>query len=201
MPSLSFFRSLGLYVHESFFNPELCTQLQAQMSQSGSQKALITQPDDLGDTLDEDIRKVLSVSSSSSMEKMVWDAIWDLKPRLEDHFHVQLRASEYPAFLKYEKGAFYRPHKDGSPNSTATKNRSVSVVIFLNDWSKEPSENTYGGGELTFYGLLEGPQWENCPFPLQPAKGLLVAFRSDISHEVRPVTFGQRFTIVNWFVV
>ncbi len=46
---------------------------------------------------------------------------------------------------------------------------------------------------------MEGPQWDKCGFALEAEPGLLIAFRSDTSHEVRPVTFGERFTIVTWF--
>jgi predicted 2-oxoglutarate/Fe(II)-dependent dioxygenase YbiX len=73
-------------------------------------------------------------------------------------------------------------------------------VIFLNARSSVPAENRYGGGSLKFYALLDGPKWENCPFSLDAEPGLLIAFRSDTVHEVEPVTFGQRFTIVTWFL-
>jgi SM-20-related protein len=32
-----------------------------------------------------------------------------------------------------------------------------------------------------------------------PAPGTLVAFRADTTHEVVPVTYGERYTIVTWF--
>jgi predicted 2-oxoglutarate/Fe(II)-dependent dioxygenase YbiX len=53
---------------------------------------------------------------------------------------------------------------------------------------------------LTFYGLLPGPAWERIGFPLRGEEGLLVAFRSEILHEVTAVRQGDRYTIVTWFV-
>jgi SM-20-related protein len=35
--------------------------------------------------------------------------------------------------------------------------------------------------------------------PLAARQGLLVAFPSTVSHEVQPVTHGERLTVVNWF--
>jgi predicted 2-oxoglutarate/Fe(II)-dependent dioxygenase YbiX len=72
-------------------------------------------------------------------------------------------------------------------------------VIFLNGTADDDAPAGYTGGELTFHGLLNGAEWEKCPFPLTAEPGLLVAFRSDTVHEVRPVTSGRRYTIVSWF--
>ena len=58
---------------------------------------------------------------------------------------------------------------------------------------------TIAGGSLTFYGLMKAPGMEKAGMPLAPEAGLLVAFRSDIMHEVNPVTRGERYTLVSWF--
>ena len=97
---------------------------------------------------------------------------------------------------------FSGAHNDSNSHPDAdhyVKSRRVSLVLFLNSESQEPAEDCYGGGQLTFYGLLEGPQWEKCPLPVKGEAGLLIAFRSDLTHEVKPVTFGRRRTIVTWF--
>jgi len=75
----------------------------------------------------------------------------------------------------------------------------VSLVIFLNRESQEPADDAYGQGYLTFYGLLDGPHWKKCAFPLKAEPGLLIAFPSDKWHEVTPVSHGRRFTVVTWF--
>ena len=45
------------------------------------------------------------------------------------------------------------------------RDRRVSVVIFLNRQSPKPLPDTYGGGSLTFYGLLAGRNGRNAVFP------------------------------------
>ena len=77
--------------------------------------------------------------------------------------------------------------------------RQVSVVLFLNSESEIPNPDAYAGGSLTLYGLLQEPLWEKYGFSLKGETGLLVAFRSDVFHEVIPVTEGERFTVVSWF--
>jgi predicted 2-oxoglutarate/Fe(II)-dependent dioxygenase YbiX len=76
----------------------------------------------------------------------------------------------------------------------------VSVVVFLNAQATHPVEETFEGGALAFYGLMKAPGMEHAGIPLEPEAGLLVAFRSDVMHEVSPVTRGERYTLVSWFV-
>jgi hypothetical protein len=49
-------------------------------------------------------------------------------------------------------------------------------VTFLNDQTADPRADAYGGGNLTFYGLLnEDPKGEGVGFPLTGRRGTLVA--------------------------
>lgn len=111
---------------------------------------------------------------------------------------MQAADCESPQYLIYRPGDFFKPHSD-SGKSDEVRHRLVSAVIFLNRGSQEPAEGAYGGGELTFYGLMKGEQWDKCAFSLQAEPGLLIAFPSDMWHEVKPVLHGQRFTAVSWF--
>jgi predicted 2-oxoglutarate/Fe(II)-dependent dioxygenase YbiX len=118
-----------------------------------------------------------------------------LMPELAAHFHEPLDTCEDPTFLVYRPGGFYRPHRDRATRTDesagAARARRVSIVIFLN--------GDYTGGALTLYGLVDDPGWRDFGFAVPPAPGLLVAFRSDLLHEVTPVTAGERFTVVTWF--
>ena len=79
--------------------------------------------------------------------------------------------------------------------SIELKTMAVSIpdctVLFLND--------DYTGGALTLYGLVDDPKWRDYGFAVAPAPGLLVAFPSDMLHEVTPVIAGERCTVANWF--
>jgi SM-20-related protein len=122
-----------------------------------------------------------------------------LKPAAEKHFRLRLSGSRPPQFLVYRPGDFFRRHRDSSADpgaGEAATGRKVSAVAFLNG---AEGEDGYGGGALVFYGLLDDPRGEQVGFPLTPEAGLLVAFRSDVIHEVTPVTHGERCTVVSWF--
>jgi predicted 2-oxoglutarate/Fe(II)-dependent dioxygenase YbiX len=58
----------------------------------------------------------------------------------------------------------------------------------------------YGGGELVLYGLIDDPKWQKFGFPIVATPGLLIAYRSNQMHEIKPIKFGQRYTIVAWLL-
>jgi len=81
----------------------------------------------------------------------------------------------------------------------------VTVVIFVNGEHRTGNPDavkidTYEGGNLVFYNLLEGERLARLGLSLTGHPGLLVAFDSAVIHEVKPVTRGERVTIVTWFL-
>ena len=200
MPSHPFFRSAGLFVKTDFLDPRECAHIRAQMREAASRKALIFKKNGDEGALDESWRKVLCVSVEKPLANLVKTRLLEVKPSLEEHFRVPLTDCQGPNFLRYDENAFYKLHRDADSEAPPDiVHRKVSAVIFLNANSKEPSSDGYAGGALTFYGLLPGPQWEKCAFSFEAPAGLLIAFPSNIAHEVQPVTSGQRFTIACWF--
>jgi SM-20-related protein len=205
MPLPEFFRKLGLFVVTDFLDAKVCSALRAEMCDAPAEKGEIVgdaRAREEGGAVVEAVRRVSCVSVAKSARLAVTSKLEELKSRLEAHFQVPLDECDGPHFLVYDPDSFYKPHQDASPGAPQDiLRRSVSLVIFLNTPAPEPASDGYGGGDLTFYGLLPGSAWEKCPLRLEPSLGLLVAFRPDIVHEVKPVTFGHRFTIVAWFLV
>jgi SM-20-related protein len=122
-------------------------------------------------------------------------------PKLEQHFKLELSDCQPPQFLIYREGDFYEPHCDDNSRPDYPQDiqqRKISIVIFLNGEAEEHKQDSYNGGALTFYGLIADPRCAAIGFPLAGETGLLVAFRSNIFHEVKPVTQGERHTIVSW---
>ena len=153
------------------------------------------------DVLDPDTRRVDAAELPKEVTSPVELQLLELIPNLERHFKVTLATCERPQFLMYGEGDFYKLHRDSNSEPDAfdyLQRRKVSAVVFLNGQTETSGEG-FGQGHLTFHGLLKAPPWEMCPLPLHAESGLLVAFPSDLWHEVTPVMFGQRFTIVTWF--
>jgi SM-20-related protein len=197
MPKADFFATLGLFVVKDFFDDEAGHQLRREVSTVARKAATIA-----GEKLDENVRRAGWAQMSEATVSWVKDRFLAVKPQLEAHFDVGLSDCQRPQFLVYGCGGFYHPHTDNTSETDAARyvrERRVSVVTFLNGQSERPGEGCFGGGALTFYGLLSGPRLKAHGLPLRGEPGLLVAFRSDVFHEVAPVTHGERMTIVSWF--
>lgn len=202
MPRPEFFKRLGLFVVDNFLHADYCVQLCSQVLASPTTPGRVG-----GDNsrksgwVDESRRSVLCADVPKAVESLLESRLAEIKPDLEEHFQVCLAECDGPHFLRYGPGNFYSPHQDvdaASPDHL--RGRQVSIVIFLNPSTRDPAfEGGYIGGHLTFYGLLPGEYWDKCAFSLDASAGLLVAFRSDLLHEVKPVTFGQRLTVAAWF--
>jgi predicted 2-oxoglutarate/Fe(II)-dependent dioxygenase YbiX len=195
-------QKLGVFIRRGFLDSDQCAQLCAEMRTASHEKGTVGHQETAAGigVVNEDVRKVLHAELAESSQALVCSLLENLKPDLEKHFKMELTGYSGPHFLRYQPGGFYTAHHDRSPGAPPhIAARRVSVVIFLNAASEEATPGCYGGGALRFHRLLSGPQWENCAFSLDAEPGLLVAFDSTVLHEVLPVTFGERMTIVAWF--
>lgn len=111
-----------------------------------------------------------------------------LKAYLNQHLFLGFVSFE-SHFARYEKGNFYRKHKDAFQGDT---NRKLSIIIYLNkNWLVK------NGGELILY-TNEVPAKT---IKIAPKFGTLVVFLSeDILHEVLPPD-RARHSISGWFKV
>ena len=201
MPSIDAFRKWGFFCVPAFLDPPACADLCEHARAAPALPAEIVGA--AGRFVDQADRNTWEISSTGEREDAVVRRVEALRDELAGHFGVALSGCEGAKLLVYRTGGFYRPHRDRvvaeGDAVVRARARCVSIVIFLNGTSADPGPGEYAGGKLTFYGLMGDPQWWQYGFALDPAPGLLVAFRSDIVHEVTPVLAGERYTIVDWF--
>jgi SM-20-related protein len=192
---------IGLFVIPDFLDADLCASIRAVARLSDSTLGTVVNQ---GITqVDEKSRKVRQAIFDDSTVSMVESKLNALISPLEAHFNVKLTSYEPPQFLIYGIGDYHKPHSDNASNPSGSSNlriRKISTIIFLNSQSATVRKETYCGGSFAFYRLLAKPIWENCRTLLNGEQGLLIAFPSDVFHEVLPVTHGERFTIVSWFI-
>ena len=175
-----------LFVREHFLEPGVCDLLVAEMQAIGGSAATVYGRTASG-SIEPNIRKTLRITPSSETLEFVTERLLSYKPAVEKHFNVSLSECEQPQFLRYREGDFFVAHQDGNTGLLRldTELRLISTVIFLNA--------LYEGGSLVF-SSVRAPN-----FPMVAEPGTLVAFRSETTHEVTPVTHGERFSIASWY--
>src|SRR4051812_34669811 len=144
------------------------------------------------------VRKATRVAVSHAGHAAVTRMLEEQRPRIEARFGRALDGCEEPQFLRYGPGDYFVAHQDGNTPliHDESRFRKVSVVIFLSEQSEHPRPDTFGGGSLVLHGPLSGPDLR---IALAPAPGTLVAFPSEATHEVMPITHGERLSIVSWY--
>ena len=144
------------------------------------------------------VRKATRVAVSDVSRAAVTRVLEEQRPRIEAHFERPLDGCEEPQFLRYGPGDYFVAHQDGNTPliRDETRFRKVSVVIFLSEQSERPRPDAYCGGSLVLHGPFSRP---DVRIPLAPAPGALVAFPSETTHEVAPITHGERLSIVSWY--
>lgn len=99
-----------------------------------------------------------------------------------------------PRFCRYGGGGHFRAHRDRSHDSAdshAVRTRRVSLVCLLND-----DAPAFDGGALVLYLPESGGRFR--PFNAPLSAGSVIAFSSELLHEVRPVRQGTRYSAVAW---
>jgi len=191
MLSPTFFRSLGLFVRSDFLNKAECHHLKEVIRASPMADATIVyaRTEDQK-AVDEQLRRTRRVRVAAEVELSISQKIQALMPELETHFKVELHDIQPTQFLVYRPGDFFTMHRDR--DEEGRNQRVASVIIFLNSGGAE-----FEGGTLRFFVEIAGkPQ----PLDFVPQEGLLVGFRSEMIHEVQPVTRGERYSVVSWFI-
>ena len=184
-----------LHVLRNFLDADTCRDLIAEMRHSAGTAALTYGRG--AAAVDERIRRVRQVSISSERASAVARLLEDQRAAIAEHFDIELVTFEEPQFLCYRTGDFFVAHQDGNTGLIqleTDRTRRVSISIFLNNQTAEAAPDTYSGGALVFSDWRTGSRRE-----VVGEAGMLIAFRSETTHEVTPITRGERYAIVSWY--
>ena len=108
---------------------------------------------------------------------------------VQPKYNCKLTAVTDIQLLGYAPKGHYLLHNDGEQYNNETEkwekimDRDISYLFYLNE--------EFGGGEIEFPQL---------GLTIKPKKGMMIAFPSyhEFSHQVHPVTWGNRYAIVTW---
>jgi SM-20-related protein len=143
-------------------------------------------------------RRATRVAVCEAARDAVVDVLARLQPRIEARFGRRLERFEEPQFLRYGSGDYFVAHQDGNTPLVHDESRFrlVTAVILLNAKSEHPATGTFCGGSLVLHAAF-GEAEPNATVTAAP--GTLVAFPAETTHEVLPVTHGERLSVVSWY--
>lgn len=185
---------LGVLIIEDFLSVAEYSVLCSTASEATSSDAPVVRGSNI---VDKKMRSTRRLTLSEPLATRLNKKFAAVRPAIERHFSISLNGHEELQLLMYGEGDFYRSHRDcsfkeGYPEYISR--RQISAVVFLNS----EDEGSYEGGALVLYDLVQASN-QTVGIPVRGSAGTLVAFRSDVLHEVQPVIRGKRFSIVTWF--
>jgi len=182
-----------LFVVKQFFEPEICAAIAAELRAIEGSAATVYGRTTAG-LVDQRARKTIRLDPAEQTVKLVTTRLWECKDAVEKYFAVALKECEEPQFLRYREGDFFVAHQDGNTGmlNLDAEQRLISTVIFMSRQSEDPEAETYCGGSLVFSSLTD-------QVTIPSEAGMLIAFRSEMTHEVTPVTHGERYSIASWY--
>jgi SM-20-related protein len=194
------FGRLGVLTKERFLEPELCARLRVAMISGRAEAA--TMRHEGGDyQVDEGIRRARRCHVDEAIVGLVEERLLGAREEISQAFDVPVGALEELQFVIYGEGDYIRRHVDRSPNPDDghhSRERAVSAVLLLNGQNEDPGPDEYAGGALAFYEPWK-PEEGPVPVELEGREGMLVGFPPGTLHEVKPITRGERFSVVSWF--
>lgn len=188
-----------LLVAPHFLEESTCQSFLEQTRSAAFAPAKVYGSSDSGG-VDERVRRASRLTLSANILNLVKQRLLGYKHEVERHFQLSVRDVEEPQFLRYRVGDFFVAHQDGNTGLirlNTESERKISIVIFLNRQTDEPRPGTYCGGGLKFSDYRAKPGQRE--FELRAEPGMLVTFRSELTHEVTPVIHGERYSIVSWY--
>ena len=197
MPRPQVFADLGLFIREGFLDAGQCRQLARTMAAAAGDPAEVLAREG-GLSTDEHARRAWDLTLPDDLQSLLVDHVESLRPAIEEAFGFDLEPCDGLCALRYRAGGFYGAHRDSAetPDPYGLHRRRVSVVVFVN--GPDDVLAPFTGGRLRFYGLFDEATGEGTGLDMEPEGGTLVAFRSEILHEVTPVEAGERYTLVTW---
>jgi len=198
-------QGFNLLLIRNFFDAQTCERILADVRSNRGGPATVYRDDKdvASGIVDERVRRATRLAPSTETVELVVGRLLESKPIIEEHFGVSINDCEDPQFLRYGVGDFFVAHQNGNTGlirSDRESTRKVSVILFLSYQSESPRPGTYCGGSLVFHGWGSGmPGQEDLRESVRGEAGMLVAFRSQTTHEVMPVEHGERYSIASWY--
>ena len=186
-PTEPIWKSYIVETTESIFSPKQCQMVINKGMSLKKETAAVGMNRPEGGGVDTKKRiTTISWIPFKAMPEMYRDIEATMLKANNNHFGFDgMRLTEVAQFTHYQKGSFYEWHMD---NDVMGKHqppvRKISMTLLLSD------PNTFEGGELEFMHKGKIAKLK---------QGQAIFFASWLQHRVKPVTKGERKSLVMWF--
>ncbi len=187
-----------LYLIKNFLEADLCGEITNALAASPANSATVYGFAESASVV-ETTRRTSRVIPPKEIVELVGHRLTARQHEIASNYGIAVEGYEEPQFLRYRTGDFFVAHQDGNTGMLRSERelwRKISVVIFLSQHSETVQPGSYGGGALVFTEWRRRPHGQ---FPLYGEPGMLVAFPSETTHEVVPITHGERYSIATWY--
>jgi PKHD-type hydroxylase len=166
---------------DNFLNKEQCDKIIKKGFKEGLKKALVGKNEESSDVRKSNISWLHNDEDTNWLYNILAGKILNIN---QEFFKFDLWGLAEPLQFtnyKFPKG-HYGKHIDYVFNA---KIRKLSIVIMLSN------HNDYKGGDLCLH-------FSDTPITIEKQQGKLIAFPSYVLHEVTPLTYGERNSLVTW---
>lgn len=191
--SLAEAAAFGLHVDTSFLTPSDASRLTEQLLACPAFPSTVHVEELGGYVVDKSRRDADAVQLSAELIAELETRFGEVLAAVGAHFGVELTEIETIQSLRYKPGQGFQAHMDRTPPGTgteATRARKITLLLFAN------GPPAFEGGDLAI--CVFGDRAPDFALPVQPQAGTLLAFPSQLLHEVCPVVEGTRCSVVAW---
>jgi predicted 2-oxoglutarate/Fe(II)-dependent dioxygenase YbiX len=149
--------------------------------------------------LDESLRFCFDHHFSDAFKRIVGDRMAAYFDAHRTEFDSDADYIYGPYFMSYEKGSYFRAHRDVANHKNDPPRLAAhrwSLLLYLN--GREPVDDLpiFEGGALIIYETEA--KLVDRRVVIVPQPGMLVFFRSSLMHEVAIVGEGKRYAVAGW---
>lgn len=187
----------GVFLRRRFLAADLLGPLSAFVGTAAGDRAAVQASPGATLAVADDVRRAWEVELPDDLHDRIVARLGAIHADLETFFQLALEPCEAVAALRYPPGSFYRTHRDrgAEPDRYQLHRRAVSIVVFVN--AALPPDAAFGGGALRLHEVAGAPSGL---YDILPEAGTIVAFPSWQLHEVTPVEWGTRLSLVTWLL-
>jgi predicted 2-oxoglutarate/Fe(II)-dependent dioxygenase YbiX len=191
------FRTRGVALAHDFLSIAECGEIIRAMDEAPREQAQVVRAGE--SILDQSLRFCFDHHLPDASKRLIGDR---MAAYFDDHRTEFSSDADYiygPYFMSYEKGSFFRAHRDIANHKNDPPRLAAhrwSLLLYLNGRELTGDLPAFDGGALIIYETE--PNLRDRRVVIVPEPGLLVLFRSSLMHEVAILLEGTRYAVAGW---